>query len=317
MRFILTRVLPLLVLIWLVGDFVYSRVVLYRLDRWEATVARDAEGIQQGHREYSAGEGSTALLLVHGINFSPYVFKNLVPQLAEQGFYCRAMRLPGFALPVRQYAQHRYPQWVAAVADEVAALKRDHPHVVIVAHSLGGAVTVRTLLERELEIDGVVLIAPAIDVSSARSPLGLPTRFWHEFGRWTLLFTRIVESPFAYDLNDPAALRQVPQQPYMPRAIVDQTYAMIDANRGRAAELKQPLLMVLAPDDRIVDTPTAKAYFQAWGSPDKQLVIQEGAAHMIPLDFGWESLVPRISEFARRVAQKPAGQRAYDDSANQ
>ncbi len=313
----LTRVLPVLILIWIAGDLIYSRVVLSHLDQWEQTIPRDADGVQQGHREYTLGDGSTALLLVHGINFSPYVYKNLAPPLAERGYTCRVMRLPGFAMPVRQYSQHRYPEWVEAVAVEVAALKAKHPHVIIVAHSLGGAVTIRALLERHLDVDGVVLMAPAIEVSNARSPLGLSTRFWHEFARRTLFFTQIVQSPFTYDINDPQARQEIPQQPFMPRSIADETFKLIDANRGRASELDYPLLMILARHDKIIDTAAAQSFFDAWGCSDKQLVFQAKSAHMIPLDFGWQELPGRIADFVERQAKNSKLQGPGDERSEQ
>jgi len=60
-----------LVLLWLAGDFVYSRIVLHRLARAERATRRDAEGVREGCRAYSAGDGEVALLLVHGFNDCP------------------------------------------------------------------------------------------------------------------------------------------------------------------------------------------------------------------------------------------------------
>lgn len=294
---LLLGLVPAVVIVWLAGDFVYSRVVARAVANWEQTVERNEAGVQRGHAEYTVGEGSTALLLVHGINFSPYVYRNLAPHLAERGFTCRVMRLPGFATPIPTYAQSRPEEWVAAVRQELESLRKNHPRVIVVAHSLGGAVTLRTLLQHQPQIAGVVLITPAVEVSAARSPLGVPPRFWHEFADHTLFFTQIAWSPFQYDLADPDARAAAPQQPFTPRTIVDGTFALIDANRGRARELKYPLLLVVSPQDRIVDTPAAIDYFDAWGSTHKTLFRAERAAHMVPLDYGWQEVVAAIATF--------------------
>ncbi len=284
------------VVLWMTGDFLYSRIVLAQLDRYERSLAWDDRGLRLGEAEFETGAGSTALLLVHGINFSPIAYRNFGPELAQRGFKCRAMRLPGFAQHVRDYADFQYPEWVAAVDREVQALAATHEHVVVVAHSLGAAVVLRYLLERQPKIAAVVLIAPAIEVSNARSPF-LSTRFWHEFAKRTLVFTRIVLSPFDYDVHDPSVIPTIPQRQFTPRAIVDQTFAMIDQNRGQASRINVPLLMIVSPTDQVIDTPAAEAYFNAWGNSLKTLHVQVQAGHLIPLDYGWQDAVLAIVEF--------------------
>lgn len=289
-----------LAFVWLAGDLIYSRVVLFQLDRYERTFQWDERGVRVGEQAFETGSGETALLLVHGINFSPIAYRNLAPALAAEGCRCRAMRLPGFGLHVRQYADYRAADWIEAVDQEIGSLAADHVRVVLVAHSLGAAIALRCLAERRPAISGIVLLAPAIEVSNARSPL-LPTRTWHEFARRTLLFTRIVLSPFPYDMRDPVAAASIPQKQFTPRGIVDQTFALIDANRGAAATFTTPLLMILSPTDQVIDSASAERYFAAWGSTHKQLVWQPESGHMIPLDYGWENAAAAIAEFARTL----------------
>ncbi len=295
---ILWKAALIIVLIWLVGDFIYSRVVLYQLDCYEQSLTWDANGIRMGEDAFEVGAGETAILLVHGINFSPVAYRTLAPELAQHGFKCRAMRLPGFGMHVREYAQYEYPIWVAAIDQEVQNLAAKHQRVIVVAHSLGAAVALRYLADHNPSIAGIVLIAPAIEVSNQRSPV-FSTRFWHEFSNRTLLSTRIVLSPFPYDMHDLVAVKTIPQTQFTPRPIVDQTFSMIDQNRGLAPRFQVPLLMILSPSDQVIDSSAAEEYFKAWGTPEKRLVWQERAAHMIPLDYDWELAAAAIAEFAQ------------------
>ena len=296
MMFTLGMIALLVVALWLIGDFAYSRITLAQLDRYEQSLSWDANGLRRGEGEFEMGAGHTALLLVHGINFSPIAFRNFGPELAKHGFKCRAMRLPGFAGRVRDYADFKYPEWIIAIDREVQTLAAEHDRVVVVAHSLGAAVVLRYLLERQPKIAGVVLIAPAIEVSNARSPV-FSTRFWHEFSNRTLWFTSIVLSPFDYDVHDPEVIRTIPQKQFTPRAIVDQTFALIDQNRGQASQMDVPLLMILSPSDQVIDTPAAEAYFNDWGTEKKTLLLQTRAGHLIPLDYGWQDAVSAIVQF--------------------
>src|SRR5690606_32080871 len=139
---------------------------------------------------------------VHGINDSPAIYRKMAPRLAEKGFTCRAMRLPGFAMPIDDYAVSTHEQWVAAIKQEAEALSQTHSQVCLVAHSLGGAATIRYLIENPQGADRCVLIAPCVAVSNRRSPV-LSVRTWHTLGRWTLFFTRVTETPFPNDARDP------------------------------------------------------------------------------------------------------------------
>ena len=108
-----------LVCVWLAGDLIYSLIVANRVKKWEASIERDGDGVQEGSQAYTVGSGAAAILLIHGINDSPQCYHKMAPVLAEEGFTCRVMRLPGFALPNDRYAQATKEEWLAAVDSEI------------------------------------------------------------------------------------------------------------------------------------------------------------------------------------------------------
>lgn len=299
-------VLLAVAVLWIATDFAYSRIVFWQLERYEKSLSWDEQGVRRGEDAFREGEGDTAILFVHGINFSPIAFRHWGPELARRGFAVRAMRLPGFAMPVRKYAEFKYPQWVTAVDREVNALAAVHHRVVIAAHSLGAAVVIRYLLESPVRVAGVVLVAPAVEVSNARSPF-LPTRFWHEFAKRATYFSRVVLSPFEYDVRDRDVIGTIPAKQFTPRAIVDETFTLIDQNRGQARNIHVPLLMIVSSEDQVISTPAAVAYFHDWGSDQKTLQIQEQSGHMIPLDFGWQKGASAIETFAHQLEGGKSG----------
>jgi carboxylesterase len=289
--------LAALVAIWLTADFIYSRVILHRHEAWERTVERDADGVRVGCRDFTVGEGAIALLMVHGYADSPAVYRKMAPMLAEMGFTCRVMRRPGLAMPIEVYAQATREKWKAALVEEIAALRETHDQVWIVAHSLGGAIAIDYLLEDQSAVDGVVLLAPLIEVSSERSPL-IPVRLWYRLSRPLLVFTRVVENPFEVDARSPEAQAYDMYNHFIPRSIYDEIYEITGNIAGRAGELTLPMLMVLSPDDRIVDSEAARAYYVASGSGRKELIWIEDAGHMIPIDNGWDDVARAIAKFA-------------------
>jgi len=298
MKLILLVVLTLIV-IWLWGDFAYSRIIAARLRKWEASIQRDENGVRIGCQAFSKGSGDTALLLIHGINDSPKLYEQMAPILAENGYRVRAMRLPGFAESVEQYAKSNRRQWVESVEGEVESLRREgSKRVCLVAHSLGGAVAIAYLLEHPQSVDRVVLLAPAIAVSNRRSIL-LPARTWHEIGRRTLAFTRITKTPYPVDARDPEALEYPWMTPFVPLSIVDETFALLDENKNQAGRITMPLLMVLSKHDQVIDWAAAEEFFEQAASSEKQLRFMDNAGHTIPIDYGWRELTEEIAKFCK------------------
>ncbi len=282
--------------LWVVGDFLYARVITLRMARWEATIQRGPDGVRVGCEAFTVGDGNTALLLVHGINDSPAMYHKMAPRLAERGFTCRAMRLPGFAMPIEDYAATTHQQWVAAIGKEVQTLRETHARVGVVAHSLGGAAAIRFLLENPDGADHCVLIAPCAAVSDRRSPM-LSTRAWHTLGNWTLFFTRVTETPFPNDAHDPAERTYASRTRFCPRTVFNELFHLIDKNRGQATHFRTPLLMVLAKDDQVIDWESAHRFYEEVGSTEKKVLFVEDAGHAIPVDYGWERVADEIVAF--------------------
>jgi len=283
-------------ILWIAADFGYSRVVARRLARWEASVARGPDGVQAGAAAFEIGEGPCAVLLVHGIGDTPRQWRKMGPALVAEGLACRAMRLPGFGEPLEAYARATRERWTGAVRAELAALRARHERVVVVAHSLGAAVAIAVLLDDPAAADGAVLIAPLVGVSHARSPV-LSPRTWHAVSNRILLFTKIVETPFPIHAHDPAERDQPGRLRFTPRSVFDEVWALLDGNAERLDAFATPLVGILSVDDRVVDNEAASRLFVAAAQPKS--VFQVDAGHAIPVDFGWEALVPGIAEFAR------------------
>lgn len=285
----------------LATDAIHSIFVAGAAARWEASVERDANGVLKGCEAYSLpalGETTSdcVILFVHGINASPRHYDFLATALAKQGFACRVMRLPGFAEPLPQYARSTADDWKAAVAKELADLRAQHERVGVVAHSLGGAVAIGVLLDDPRAADFAVLLAPAVAVSNARSPL-LSTRTWNTIASRILWFTDTLYSPFDLDCQDPDRTDHPGRTPLTPIVIVKELFSLMDDNRPRAGEFRTPLLMILSNQDQIIDTPAAEAYFEQVASERKSLKKIDRSSHEIPLDWEWAQVADWIGEF--------------------
>jgi len=300
MWYVLAAVLAVPV-IWLFGDLAYGLLMRFRHARWERGLERDAEGVRAGCREYVLGAGDVAVLLVHGFGDSPAVWQRVAPALAECGVAARTLRLPGHGLTMAQYRKTDSARWRQAVQDALTELRQSHARVVLVAHSMGGAIALDALAGRPELADGLVLLAPLIDVSARRSPLLHPRTWYHILDR-LLLFTDLIAMLHPPDLHDQAALALTREDRFVPRVVYREMFALLARNRGRAGAFRTPLLLVLAGDDQVIDNRAAEQFFTDYGGAPKRCETIAEAGHMLPMDFGWNKIVDEIARFARAPA---------------
>ncbi|MFC1451811.1 alpha/beta hydrolase [Verrucomicrobiota bacterium] len=292
-------------IVWLGGDFTYSRVIDYRLNKREAAIRRDDDGVRQGCHAYTVGEADTALLMIHGFADSPAMFRNMASSLADRGFACRAMRLPGFAEPMEQYALSNRDAWTDAVREELRILRSTHSSVVVVAHSLGATIVIDHLLKHPHDADGVVLICPLIEVSRRRSPVLSPEQ-WYRLAASIALFTDVVESRFQPDVHASPPEDYPGSNPFVPVPLYGELFALLREVHDRRAEFRVPMLMVLSRDDKVTDPCAAEFFFHESSSIVKRIHYVEEAGHVVPLESGWEDVVVEVERFVNIVANPPS-----------
>jgi carboxylesterase len=287
--------------LWFGGDLVYSLLMKHRYSQWEAGVQRDPDGVRRGCREYSVGAGDAAILLLHGFADAPALYQRMAPALAEKGFACRVMRLPHFAMPHQDYCRTNAAQWREAVGAELRELRRRHARVFVVAHSLGAAVVLDYLADDPTAADAVVLLAPLLAVSSRRSPL-LSPHAWHWLFDHSMIFTDRIGMLHAADVKDEQALPLIKNDRFVPRVVFREMMGLIERNRNRAAAIRLPLFMALAEHDEVVDNAAAERFYQTCTSSARRLRRVAGAAHVLPMDFGWQELTEDVVKFIREAA---------------
>jgi carboxylesterase len=282
----------------LTGDPLYGFTVRLRHAQWERGIERDADGVRRGCRPFEVGSGTAALLLIHGFGDSPLVFRPLADRLAENGYLARAMRLPGFGEPMEQYRKADLDAWAAAVDEELSALRQHHAEVWMVGHSTGAAIALLQQIEGPSRADGLILLAPLVQVADDRSPL-LPARTWFEVLRSHLRQTRYVENPFPRDIRDPEAGRNLPDDRFVPISIYTELFALIDRIENGASTIQVPVLMGLSPHDQVIDTAAAAAYFDDLASPRKRQVQFSESGHMMMIDSDRERVADAVHAFIR------------------
>ncbi|GIW94443.1 MAG: carboxylesterase [Pirellulaceae bacterium] len=291
-------ILLLIVLVWTGSDLAYSLWVRWRWRRWEQHLQFDNRGVRPGCDSFRLGTGRepAAILCIHGFNDSPRVFQLLARRWNEAGFFVHALRLPGFAEHSSQSRHVGAADWLHAVFEAMITLRRDHQHVYVAGHSLGGALAIAVLRQHAALADACILIAPALDVSRARSPVFHP-QVWHKLANYLLLFTEAVYSFFPLDVMQPA----LPELPcttrFSWRRMHDEMFRLFAENRQQAGQFAVPCFLALAGHDHIVDNQAAMRFLEEARCPVKQKKVYDRSAHVLPIDGQWEELANDVLEF--------------------
>ena len=247
--------------------------------------------------------GHPALLLLHGFADGPSVFSRLAPLLAQAGIAVRALHLSGSGVTPNKMAGTTLSLWRADIDCEIAALRTNTPDrpIWLVGHSLGGTLAFDAALRPENAIAGLVLLAPLVEPSNVRSPI-LTSRQWFRILDKLLIISNVVESRLPADLHDPEARSTYRTDKFIHRDIYRSLFATIDAVRPRAANWNGPLLVVLAPDDQIVNAAATRQFFaEAVNAAPAELVEQPGVGHVLPLEADHPALAERITQFVRHA----------------
>lgn len=286
---------------WVVADFTYSAIVAGNRGRWFEKQEFSSDGIRKGCEPLHLNPSSEhAILMVHGINDCPAEYRKVAKSLSESGYETKAILLPGFGRGHDQYQNAKLDDWLAAVKSEVSNLRKSNNRVFLMGHSLGGAIVTQFVLQEPDAVDGLILAAPALEVSSDRSPL-FPVRFWHNSLSATLIFTDTTQSPFGVDALDPVVKKGSLRTPFTPLSIIDQTFEVIDKNSGRGEEINVPVLMILAEKDRVISNDAAKQFYEAISSTSKQLVVVNNSGHAILVDYEWQTVAKSVESFLAAV----------------
>lgn len=267
-----------------------------RLEKW------DASGIREGMQPFAVGDGPVTMILVHGFASGPSVFRFLAPAIADAGFAARAIRLPGFGERVERMCAVREGDWRLALLDEVDRARATGSRVWLVGHSMGGTLVLDLAQTHPQKIEGLVLLAPLLQVS-ARRTLGLPPERMFRLAVRALPGDTILGTAFPVDLHARKDGVDELRDRFLPMSMYDAMFRLTADVRARPAQLDVPVLVVLPGSDKVVSRRATRRYFDVLNAPRKALVEDPRAGHVVPLDYGWQEVARVIVDFVRKQTE--------------
>lgn len=281
----------------------YNGIALLLVASHDRNAPRDPETeILIGAEPRSLGpeDAPVAVLLIHGFIGAGTNFGELPQRLADAGHRVRVMRLPGHGTFPRDFARTPPAELIQGILDEIRPLKERHAKVVLVGHSMGGALS--ALAASLEEVDGLVLGAPYFGVTHRWYYL-LPAEVWARitgpFIRWVYRgdpFIRIKRTEVRGQI---LSYRWIPARG---------SATLLDlGNRAKdpevLARIACPVLHLHSRDDGAASPRVAEAAFNAIGATNKRLVWLGNSDHHIFWDYDREEVIGEILRFVEEVSR--------------
>ncbi len=234
-------------------------------------------------------------LLVHGLNGEPGDLAPLGRALEAAGFATRSFWLPGHGMTPRELRQSGWQDWYSAVRAETIGLLEAGEGVVLVGHSMGGAICLALaaeLAERE-GLLGVVALCPPMRMHGWMEKLLAAAR-------------RVVPyvPALGEDIRDRAARRGVRRRVQRWNAPAPMHSLLAELPRVRAAlpRVRCPVLVVAARHDHVVPARDGLEAYERVGARHKELLLLERSYHAVAHDEERREVCAQVVCFCRRVA---------------
>ncbi|MFT5116379.1 MAG: esterase/lipase [Parasphingorhabdus sp.] len=198
-------------------------------------------------------------LLIHGLNDSAYVWRDMAQSISQRGFDVRAVLLPGHGSHPAKMLDVSYRQWLSATRLHLSLWNVDETPMYLGGFSLGGVIASILALENS-NIAGLLLVSPAFH-SRLDSKL-----------RWAWLYAKFKPWMFGGLIleDNPIKYNSIPinsgKQYY-------NTTKYLKDNWGKKT-LNIPVLMVASMNDSVVDVEYTRQIFQKrFISNQKKLIL--------------------------------------------
>jgi carboxylesterase len=242
-----------------------------------------------------AEAGAPAMLLVHGFNGHPLDMRELEEHARALGFATRNLLLPGHGTTARDLARTTWADWAGAVFAATAELRQRHRRVVLVGHSMGGALALH-VAAHDRAVAGVAALCPPLHMHPGEVRLAA-------LGRRVVPYVPTLRE----DIRDREARLRYRQSAYRwtPVAAAHHLFRALPGLERELAAVRCPALVVCARRDHVVPMRDGIETYQRLGTAEKELLVLARSYHVVTKDVEREVVFQRVGDFATRVTPSP------------
>lgn len=236
-------------------------------------------------------KANIAFLLVHGFCASVDELATLGEYLSNEGYASFAVQLAGHGTTPEDLKKTSWQDWYQSVKNGLEIVRSWNPeYVFVVGFSMGGLLSI-LLASEQKDIDGLVLIAPALKIPGFLPKLVPFLKYFVKYREVNVEAAQLV-----YDVKRIKYNKE-------PVASYHEFFKLQKIAKQRMSEVSQPTVVLQGNEDKTIDPTSGQIAYSSISSGKKEIHIIEGAEHVISCHPTRAVAFPLISEFIRRVTQ--------------
>lgn len=241
-------------------------------------------------RAFHAGDGPVGVLLCHGFTGSPRSLRPWADHLVTEGFRVSLPLLTGHGTTWQELNRTPWSRWYADLEQALDDLRDLCPQVFVVGLSMGGALALRLAEQRPGQIDGLVVVNPALRISDPRMRI-LPVLKW-AVPSLTAIAGDIARPGVTEGGYPRTPLRALHSLTRMWRDVVD-----------HLDQVQQPLLVYRSAQDHVVDASSVELIRAGVRSTDTRYISLARSYHVATLDYEADEIFTGSVAFFRRLTR--------------
>ena len=244
------------------------------------------KGIKLYHKSYIAKENQERIILLHGAGEYSEKYTRFAEWFIAKGIdvYLLDLRGHGRSGGPRCHVDdfNNYAQDVD-IFIRFTESEYGFKNTFLVSHSIGGLIAIYYGLNFKHQLGGIVVSSPCLALKLNIDPV----KVWFAGLFYRFLKDRQFASHIDFKMvtHDDYMIKRFKDDPMIYHFVTAGFYAqMVKAMKyvnSRAADLKLPLLILQAGDDRICRREAAEDFYQRAGSIDKEFKLYEGFYHEV------------------------------------
>jgi len=232
---------------------------------------------------------NTAFLLVHGLAASSDELATLGQYLAEKNYASFAVQLAGHGTTPEDFKATSWQDWYKSAKEGLEVVRSWNPdHIFIAGLSMGGLLSI-LLASEENEIDGLVLIGPALRVPGILPKLLPVLKF---FKKWREIDVK--QAQLVYDVKRFKYHRE-------PLSAYQELFTLQKEAKKRLSKVTIPTIVLHGTDDKTIDPISGQIAYDSISADNKELHMIEGAEHVISCHPTRSVAYPLILRFIEKI----------------
>ncbi len=232
------------------------------------------------------------IVTCHGFTGYPEEMDPIGKFLQEKGFDWKNLQLPGHGTTPEDLKTKKWTDWTQYVLEEIdKCLQEYENNVIMVGLSLGGALTLFTLINRPQLKAGICLATPVTIVTfTQKILLNIP-----------FLSMWMHNTTTKQDIFDPEMKKNHRSYEKFHSSNGKELYRLLNTVKKYLPMITQPILLVQSKKDQVVDYKNAQYIFDRVKSEKKELFYVENSSHVLTKDYDREKIFLKCYEFIEEL----------------